>query len=68
MHIDNFAEKVKKEVDIFVRNWKKQHSRGKQKLDKDATFEEAYPLEMPEEEFFEQFLVAETSEKGIVEI
>ena len=68
MHIDEFAEQIKKEVDIFARNWKKQHAKGKQKLDKDATYEEAYPLEMPEEEFFEQFLVVQTSNEGIIEI
>ena len=58
MNIDEFAAVTKAEVDDFVENWKSQHAKGCAVMEgTTTTYVAAYPLEMPEGEWFDQFIM-----------
>ena len=61
MNIDEFINTIKIELDTFATKWKSNHSRGDEKLDNDITYQEAYPLDMNEEEWFEHFMIDQTT-------
>jgi hypothetical protein len=66
MNIDAFAALTKSEIDAFVATWKAQHARGDEMVEKTVTYREAYPLDMPEGEWFEQLVESLTNNDGDV--
>lgn len=58
MNIAEFANVTKAEVDDFVAKWMANHFRGDERLNKDTTYRAAFPLDMPEGEWFDQFISA----------
>jgi hypothetical protein len=64
MHIDEFVEITKKEIEAFRDNWVKNHNRDGE-IVSGVPYKEAFPLDQDEGEWFDQFMSAETTGDGI---
>lgn len=58
--LEAFVESMKADIDDFAKRWRASHARGSEKISKDCTYREAYPMTMGEGEWFENFMVDQT--------